>query len=484
MPALSADPVATVNTITLSLISHTNVGKTTLARTLLRRDVGVVDDAAHVTTVNEAYLAIETEDAELRLWDTPGFGDSHRLLKRLKREKSPVIWFISQTWDRIVDRPLWCSQQALKNVRDDADVILYLINASEPPEAAGYVKAEMEILSWIQKPVLVLLNQTGPLQPDAIETAEIEGWTLHMRKFECVTDVIPMDAFARCWIHEHLLLAAISSALPSDKRPTFAPLQSAWKMRNEDIFKQSARILGGLLTTSARDGVEVRAETMLEKLRVNRGEIEKAYRDARKQLAERLAERIEATTNELIHSHGLEGQAQRKLNRASDDEFKSPEKISENVWGLASSFAGGAMLGLIADLKAGGLTFGGGALLGGVASGIGAYALIFTYNLVRGEDRKLHWSQEHFREQVRLALLCYLAVAHFGRGRGDWTDGDQPEHWRDVVDGVIESHRAEIDRLWKNASAANEEEGLSKRFEQLVRQTLRDVFQRLYPNAC
>ena len=36
-------------TITLSLISHTNVGKTTLTRTLLRRDVGEVRDAAPVT---------------------------------------------------------------------------------------------------------------------------------------------------------------------------------------------------------------------------------------------------------------------------------------------------------------------------------------------------------------------------------------------------------------------------------------------------
>jgi len=35
--------------VTLSLISHTNVGKTTLARTLLRRDVGQVLDQPHVT---------------------------------------------------------------------------------------------------------------------------------------------------------------------------------------------------------------------------------------------------------------------------------------------------------------------------------------------------------------------------------------------------------------------------------------------------
>ena len=40
--------------ITLSLISHTNVGKTTLARTLLRQDVGEVRDQAHVTDVSNA----------------------------------------------------------------------------------------------------------------------------------------------------------------------------------------------------------------------------------------------------------------------------------------------------------------------------------------------------------------------------------------------------------------------------------------------
>ncbi len=36
-------------TVALSLISHTNAGKTTLARTLLDQDVGEVRDAPHVT---------------------------------------------------------------------------------------------------------------------------------------------------------------------------------------------------------------------------------------------------------------------------------------------------------------------------------------------------------------------------------------------------------------------------------------------------
>ena len=36
-------------TINLSIVSHTNIGKTTLARTLLNRDIGEIADRAHVT---------------------------------------------------------------------------------------------------------------------------------------------------------------------------------------------------------------------------------------------------------------------------------------------------------------------------------------------------------------------------------------------------------------------------------------------------
>ena len=143
----------------LSLISHTNVGKTTLARTLLRRDVGEIRDRPHVTETADAFPLIETAHGDvLLLWDTPGFGDSARLLKRLKQSGNPLGWFLTQVWDRHVDRPFFSSQQAIRNVRDEADVVLYLVNAGEDPASAGYVDAEMQVLGWIAKPVIVLLE--------------------------------------------------------------------------------------------------------------------------------------------------------------------------------------------------------------------------------------------------------------------------------------------------------------------------------------
>src|SRR5690606_31082431 len=132
-----------VRTLVLSLVSHTNVGKTTLARTLLRRDVGEVFDHAHVTEETEHYELLATPAGDrVLLADTPGFGDSARLAARLRGMESPLGWLVAQVWDRFGDRPLWSSQQAVRHVRDEADVVLYLVNASEDPETAGYVAPE------------------------------------------------------------------------------------------------------------------------------------------------------------------------------------------------------------------------------------------------------------------------------------------------------------------------------------------------------
>ena len=163
--------------VSLSLISHTNAGKTTLARTLLGRDVGEVRDAPHVTAEATPYPLVQTADGDLlTLWDTPGFGDSVRLARRLRQDRNPIGWFLSQVWDRYQDRALWLSQLAVRNVAEQADVVLYLVNAAEAPADAGYLASELEVLEWIGKPVLVLLNQTGPPRERSAEEADAARW--------------------------------------------------------------------------------------------------------------------------------------------------------------------------------------------------------------------------------------------------------------------------------------------------------------------
>lgn len=55
------------------LVAHTNVGKTTLIRTLLGKDVGEIEDAPDVTKAVTSYdLVVDRTAGALRLWDTRG----------------------------------------------------------------------------------------------------------------------------------------------------------------------------------------------------------------------------------------------------------------------------------------------------------------------------------------------------------------------------------------------------------------------------
>lgn len=471
--------------VTLSLISHTNAGKTTLARTLLRRDVGEVRDAAHVTLFNEAYTLIESAGSRLVLWDTPGFGDSSRLLQRLKRMQRPLAWFFSQLWDRITNRPLWCAQQAMKNVREDADAVLYLVNASESLAGGTFVEHEMEILGWLGKPVVVLLNQTGPPRPAEEEGAEEKLWRDHLQRFSFVRAVLNMDAFSRCWVQEGELMEKIASVLEEPKAIMFDRLKAAWAHRNEDVFRAAMRILAHQLTANALDGVIVKKESLLQKIGFNRSSLEAEWSEARQKLSESLAGRAEHAMNKLIELHGLEGRDEKgEMLRAARRDFAEPQQVEAAVWSALSGVATGALAGLVVDLKAGGLSFGGGALLGGLGGGLSAYALIKTYNLVRGDDNKLHWSREHFREQIKLALLSYLSVAHFGRGRGSWKRDPRPEHWQREVNDVVEACKEMTDSVWKRAS--HTETGVTtvnEEVETMVRELGRMVLMRLYPDV-
>jgi len=472
-------------TITLSLISHTNAGKTTLARTLLRRDVGEVRDAAHVTLFNEAYTLIESAGARLVLWDTPGFGDSARLLKRLNRMQRPLTWFFSQLWDRVTNRPLWCAQQAMRNVRDDAESVLYLANASESLAGGTFVEHEMEILGWLGKPVVVILNQTGPPRPAEEEAAEENIWREHLQKFPFVREVLNMDAFSRCWVQEGELMEKICGVLPQEKRASFSLLSAAWMHRNEDVFRAAMRIVAHQLTASALDGAPVKPESFFQKLGFNRGSLEADWTEARQKLSESLATRAEQTMNKLIELHGLEGRDEKgEMLKAARRDFAEPHQVETAVWSALGGIATGALAGLVVDLKAGGLTFGGGALLGGLGGGLSAYALIKTFNLVRGEDNKLHWSREHFREQVKLALLGYLAVAHFGRGRGAWKRDPRPEHWQCVVNSLVDASSIVTDAVWKHASRADAGvTSVNEEIETMVRELGRETLRLLYPVA-
>jgi hypothetical protein len=121
-------------------------------------------------------------------------------------------------------------------------------------------------------------------------------------------------------------------------------------------------------------------------------------------------------------------------------------------------------------------------VLGGLLGAAGARGLASAYNLVRGSDATtVCWSGEFLTGRVAAAVLRYLAVAHFGRGRGDYVASEYPPHWGPVVDAAVSLRRALLEALWSAAASGTAAAALESRLRPQLEAIATDVLERLYP---
>ena len=486
--------------VSLSLVSHTNVGKTTLARTLLARDVGEVRDEAHVTEAAEAQTLIESADGEqgdrLLLWDTPGFGDSLRLAKRMAQAGNPIGWFLTEVWDRWRDRAFWSSQRALKHVWEQCDVVLYLVDASQAPEDVGYLDAELKVLALTGKPAVVLLNQLGaPGHDDAALEAR---WRERLGGAEGVHAVLPLDAFSRCWVQEGVLWQAVAPLLRDDaKRAAFDRLQAAWRERQLAIWRQSMAELARRLARAAEDTERVASDGWRGSVRTLGASLGKALglrdgedaahapqQQAMSRLAERLDEDVKRSTETLIRLHGLDGRAGDEVLAKLARHYATRMPVHEGKAALWGGALTGALAGLKADVATGGLTLGGGLLAGGVLGALAAAGAARGVNVVRGtSEPEVRWDPKVLDALFANGLLGYLAIAHHGRGRGAWMAQEPPATWTAAVAAAVAQQRAAMDRAWQRPEDGPGHEPMQAALHRMVEAAGAEVLRRLYPTA-
>lgn len=477
--------------IQFALVSHTNAGKTTLARTLIGVDVGEVRDAPHVTTISESHTLLSTPSGDvLELWDTPGFGDSVRLFKRLSRLGNPIGWFLREVVDRFGDRPFWLSQQALRTARDAADVVLYLVNSAEDPRDAGYLEPEIKILQWLDKPVVLLLNQTGPPRPFAQEQDEQARWRNHFAAYPVVRKVIALDAFARCWVHERVFYEAVAELIPSAKHDAYTRLFKVWEHENEARFHAAMAVVAQQTIAAAHDreavanadGAIMGAVLRAVGLGKRRGQ---QHQDkAMHALMQRLNGRILDATERLLKLHRLDPGAALKINKRVQTAFVVRAPIDTAQAGLWGAVISGAATGLSADLLAGGLTVGAGAVIGGAVGALTFAGAAWGFNA--STDRKqatVQFSDGFLRTLVVAGLLRYLAVAHFGRGRGNFEEGEAPGFWQTEVERSVALGEGALVEAWRLARAESTLDEATATLTSTLTQMASRILHSLYPGT-
>lgn len=459
--------------IHLSLVSHTNIGKTTLARTLLSRDIGEVADRAHVTETTDDYVLARTpEGCELILWDTPGFGNSVALAKRLEGRTNPVGWLMAEVWDRMANKSLWLNQKAIKHVKEMSNVVLYLVNATELPDTAPYVSAEMRILSWIGKPVIVLLNQMGEPKAPELEQADVDRWKDAMASYPIVHSVLPMDAFARCWVQEYALFDAVAKALPEEVQATMESLREVWSRQRRAAYNASILALTNYLEKLANDKEVAENTSVVDQIKFfgkKLGLFKNVTDDdpigaAQTALSSRAADEFCALTDKLIAINGLKGKGVRKelLDRMQSD-WNVKTAVPPAPAAVAGAIGTGAAGGLASDLATGGLTMGLGTLIGTVVGALGGAGLAVAYNHKKGiGGTEISWSETAIKNFFNKSILLYFSVSHFGRGRGSWEDNIAQTYW----------NKRFLDFLEKNALDSNDYDG-----------AIRQSFIELYPDS-
>lgn len=167
--------------LNIAVVGHTNTGKTSLIRTMLRStEFGVIEDGAGTTRhVEQATISAGNEPI-LNLYDTPGLEDSRALFAYIKKltakskSLSPVQILEHFVTHVSVNDPLEQEAKVIRQVLR-SDILLYIIDVREP--FLEKYRLELDILTQSAKPIIPVFNFI------AGHDRELAKWREHLAAF-------------------------------------------------------------------------------------------------------------------------------------------------------------------------------------------------------------------------------------------------------------------------------------------------------------
>ena len=361
----SKKTIASGEALKLAVVGHTNTGKTSLLRTLLR-DVyfgEVKNEAATTRHVEQAKLTdSQTGEVLVVLYDTPGLEDASGLMDWLEDNTASRRDGIERLQQFLV-ADIARGSESESNVSNDydysqeakvirqllaSDMAIYVVDAREP--VLGKYKDELAILSWAAIPVMPVFNFTDS------QDANIDEWQtmLARRNLHISTR---FDSVAFEFEDEMRLWQNLATMLTHSEM-----LEQLMLRRTENwaqLYDEANIIIADFLLNVAAFVREITEDDdpmpVLEQM-------QEAVRQSERAMQHNLLNLYKFYDN-AVAATPLELQAYQQ------DPF-DPELLKSYGIRTTSGAAAGALLGLGIDAAALGTTLGLGAAIGGIAGGL------------------------------------------------------------------------------------------------------------------
>lgn len=350
----------------LVVVGRANTGKSTLIATLTESPSIQISDVPGTTTEARRF-DIEAHGKKIfSIIDTPGFEDAAGALAHIEKfststsDRAAAVRKFLKAWENSSE---FQAERRLLEPVMAGGAILYVVDGSYPYRPS--VEAELEILRWTGQPRMALINRTA-------DSDYSDSWEAPLDQyFSLVREISARDA---TW-NDRLDLISALGVLRSDwKEPiddVVSALNANWRRRRQEAAREIASMLAKALTHKRRESV-ARADD----LNSDKARLEEAFHDDLRNIEKRQRIAVESI-------YGF-----KSLNHVEADSLSLP-KLEEDLfatetWNLlglstgqlvAAGAAAGALTGLAGDAAVGGLSGGGGALIGGA---IGAASAMFA----------------------------------------------------------------------------------------------------------
>ena len=122
-----------------------------------------------------------------------------------------------------------------------------------------------------------------------------------------------------------------------------------------------------------------------------------------------------------------------------------------------------------------------GALIGGVVGALTMAGAAWGFNASTDRHRTtMSFADEFLHTLLASSVLRYLAVAHFGRGRGNFVEGEAPAFWQAEVEAALAVHAGEEAAAWaslrSDAVGAKDSESLVNIVTAVTQRTLAQLY--------